>query len=133
MDWKSAPRATNSSLRDRYQQLKNFAKLTLKGEEVWEKRAPMDSGIYPKGEDTKPTKRWAATRLCQRNYAFLRTVDFTCGWLRRVPGPSLRQGRELEVTVWTPGKEDGQFNTRTGSGLMIAPGVKRQSSSPTRE
>jgi len=41
-----------------YQQLKNFAKLTLKGDQVWEKRAPMDSGIYPKDEDTKPTNRW---------------------------------------------------------------------------
>src|SRR5205823_13647433 len=41
-----------------YQQLKNFAKLTLKGELVWEKRAPMESGIYAKDEDTKPAKRW---------------------------------------------------------------------------
>src|SRR6476469_3947824 len=41
-----------------YQQLKNFAKLTLKGEPVWERRAPMDSKLYPEGEDTKPTKRW---------------------------------------------------------------------------
>src|SRR5213596_3555105 len=41
-----------------YQQLKNLAKLTLKGEQVWEKRAPMESFIYPKGEDTKPAKRW---------------------------------------------------------------------------
>src|SRR5881397_2409908 len=39
-----------------YQQLKNFAKLTLKGEQVWEKRAPMDSKIYAPEEDTKPTK-----------------------------------------------------------------------------
>src|SRR5437867_4004875 len=41
-----------------YQQLKNFAKLTLKGEPVWENHAPMDSGIYAAEEDTKPTKRW---------------------------------------------------------------------------
>src|SRR4026209_2755687 len=31
-----------------YQQLKNFAKLTLQGQPVWEKRAPMDSQLYPK-------------------------------------------------------------------------------------
>ncbi len=41
-----------------YQQLKNFAKLTLRGEVVWEKRAPMASGLYPVNEDTRPTKRW---------------------------------------------------------------------------
>src|SRR5687768_1410829 len=41
-----------------YQQLKNFAKLTLTGEQVWEKRAPMDSGVYKSGEDSEPKKRW---------------------------------------------------------------------------
>src|SRR5216110_1628729 len=30
-----------------YQQVKSFAKLTLKGETVWEKHAPMESGLYP--------------------------------------------------------------------------------------
>ncbi|HZI75972.1 MAG TPA: twin-arginine translocation signal domain-containing protein, partial [Gemmatimonadales bacterium] len=35
-----------------YQQLKNFAKLSLTGEVVWEKRAPMDSKLYPANEDT---------------------------------------------------------------------------------
>ncbi len=39
-----------------YQGLKKFAKLTLKGEKVWERHAPMESGVYAKGEDqsTKP-------------------------------------------------------------------------------
>ena len=31
--------------------IKAFAKLTLKGETVWEKYAPMDSGVYRKDED----------------------------------------------------------------------------------
>lgn len=34
-----------------YQGLKKFAKLTLKGEQIWERHAPMESGIYAKGED----------------------------------------------------------------------------------
>ena len=34
-----------------YQNIKAFAKLTLTGEVVWEKYAPMESGVYKKGED----------------------------------------------------------------------------------
>ncbi|MEM7234127.1 MAG: twin-arginine translocation signal domain-containing protein, partial [Planctomycetota bacterium] len=33
-----------------YQQVKAFAKLTLKGETVWHKFAPMESGVYADGE-----------------------------------------------------------------------------------
>ncbi|MGY8650990.1 MAG: twin-arginine translocation signal domain-containing protein, partial [Verrucomicrobiia bacterium] len=41
-----------------YQQVKSFAKLTLAGETVWEKYAPMDSGVYKKDEDKVRVKRW---------------------------------------------------------------------------
>lgn len=34
-----------------YQGLKKFAKLTLKGDTVWVRHAPMESGVYAKGED----------------------------------------------------------------------------------
>ncbi|HAV63178.1 MAG TPA: hypothetical protein DCY13_12530, partial [Verrucomicrobiales bacterium] len=54
-----------------YQQLKNFAKLTLRGELVWEKRAPMETGLYPEGENTKPAKRWGRDAFMPTNYAFL--------------------------------------------------------------
>jgi hypothetical protein len=53
-----------------YQHLKNFAKLTLTGELVWEKRAPMESGLYPEGEDTHPEKRWGRDAFMPTNYAF---------------------------------------------------------------
>jgi hypothetical protein len=59
-----------------YQQLKNFAKLTLKGEMVWEKRAPMDSKLYPANEDTKPAKRWGRDAFMPTNYAFLPDGSF---------------------------------------------------------
>lgn len=59
-----------------YQQLKNFAKLTLKGEVVWEKRAPMESGLYPKGEDTQPAKRWGRDAFMPTNFAFLPDGSF---------------------------------------------------------
>ncbi|MSU63305.1 MAG: hypothetical protein EXS31_13055 [Pedosphaera sp.] len=53
-----------------YQQLKNFAKLTLKGEMIWERRAPMASGIYPEGEAAQPKKVWGRNRFMPTNYAF---------------------------------------------------------------
>ncbi|NNE92085.1 MAG: hypothetical protein HKN23_10595 [Verrucomicrobiales bacterium] len=59
-----------------YQKLKTFAKLTLTGEQVWKKRAPMDSGAYAAGEDTlfEPKDRseiWARNRFLPTNFAFL--------------------------------------------------------------
>ncbi|MFT4548294.1 MAG: hypothetical protein ACI9UA_000956 [Pseudoalteromonas tetraodonis] len=53
-----------------YQHLKNFAKLTLTGEQVWEKRAPMESERYKEGEDTKPAKVWGRDRFMPTNFAF---------------------------------------------------------------
>jgi len=65
-----------------YQHLKNFKKLTLTGETVWEKRAPMESGNYPEGEDTKPEKvpsrkrNGAVIDSCRPTLPFWMTVDF---------------------------------------------------------
>ena len=53
-----------------YQHLKIFQKLTLKGEQVWEKRAPMESKRYKVGEDTSPTKAWGRDRFMPTNFAF---------------------------------------------------------------
>lgn len=54
-----------------YQQVKSFAKLTLKGETVWEQRAPMASGKYAAAEDTNPQKVWGRDRFMPTNFAFL--------------------------------------------------------------
>jgi hypothetical protein len=54
-----------------YQMLKTFAKLTLDGEVVWQKYAPMESGVYAKGEDTNPEKVWGRDRFMPTNFAFL--------------------------------------------------------------
>lgn len=59
-----------------YQQVKSFAKLTLKGETVWQKYAPMDSGVYADGEDTNPKKLWGRDRFLPTNFAFLPDGDF---------------------------------------------------------
>jgi hypothetical protein len=98
-----------------YQQLKNFAKLTLTGEQVWEKRAPMESQIYPTGEDTKPAKRWGRDAFMPTNYAFLPDGSF---YVADGYG-SYRIHRYDKDGNWkslfgAPGKEDGQFNTPHG-------------------
>lgn len=54
-----------------YQQVKSFAKMTLKGETVWRKFAPVESGKYAPEEDTKPTKQWGRDRFMPTNFAFL--------------------------------------------------------------
>jgi len=54
-----------------YQHLKTFAKLDLKGETVWQKYAPVESGVYVAGEDQKPTGQWGRDRFLPTNFAFL--------------------------------------------------------------
>ncbi|MBC8355599.1 MAG: hypothetical protein H8E66_26775 [Planctomycetes bacterium] len=54
-----------------YQQVKAFSKLTLTGETVWHKHAPMESGVYAEGEDTNPKKEWGQDRFMPTNFAFL--------------------------------------------------------------
>jgi hypothetical protein len=53
-----------------YKHLKNFAKLTLTGEPIWERHAPMDSGMYAAGEDTKFDGTWGRDRFMPTNIAF---------------------------------------------------------------
>ncbi len=53
-----------------YQQVKAFAKLTLAGETVWHRFAPMEAGGYAEGEDTKPEQIWGRDRFMPTNFAF---------------------------------------------------------------
>lgn len=59
-----------------YQHLKTFAKHDLKGELVWQKYAPMESGVYAKDEDTKRTGEWGRDRFLPTNFAFLEDGGF---------------------------------------------------------
>jgi len=54
-----------------YQQVKAFSKLSLTGEEVWTKHAPMESEVYADGEATAPKKEWGRDRFMPTNFAFL--------------------------------------------------------------
>ena len=107
-----------------YKHLKKFAKLTLTGEPIWERHAPMESGIYAAGEDTHPDGTWGRDRFLPTNFAFhpderrlLRGRR-----LRRLRDPSLRQGRQLQVDL-----RQGQAATtassicRTACGSMTGP------------
>jgi hypothetical protein len=106
-----------------YQQLKNFAKLTLKGEQVWEKRAPMESALYPKEEDIKPTKRWGRDAFMPTNYAFLPDGSF---YLADGYG-SYRIHRYDKDGNWqskfgSPGTGSSEFNTPHGICIDARPG-----------
>lgn len=60
-----------------YQHLKTFAKMDLKGGIIWQQYAPMESGVYAPGENTRPEDRpeptqvWGANRFLPTNFAFL--------------------------------------------------------------
>ncbi len=54
-----------------YQMKKTFAKMTLKGDIVWQKYAPMDSGVYAAGEDKPGAATWSRKGFLPTNFAFL--------------------------------------------------------------
>lgn len=98
-----------------YQQLKNFAKLTLKGELIWERRAPMSSGIYPEGEAGEPKKIWGRDRFMPTNYAFRPDGGFFLAdgyGAYRVH--SYDKHGDWQFVFGTPGRGDGEFNTPHG-------------------
>ena len=54
-----------------YQQVKCFAKMTLTGETVWFRKAPMESGVYAPGEDKSTKANWSRKGFLPTNFAFL--------------------------------------------------------------
>ena len=59
-----------------YQQVKMISKLTLTGEIVWQKHAPMQSGLYAEGEAAQPKAVWGRNRFMPTNFAFLPSGEF---------------------------------------------------------
>ncbi len=108
-----------------YQHLKTFAKLDLKGEVVWSKFAPMESGVYAEGEASKPEKVWGRDRFLPTNFAFLPDGDFFLAdgygsffihrydrhgnWKSAFGGPGAGQGKfQTPHGIWIdnrPGRE----------------------------
>lgn len=92
-----------------YQNVKKFAKLTLKGEKVWERYAPTEAGVYNPEESTSPKQVWGADRFLPTNFAFLpdggflladgygafyiHQYDKNAKWIRSFGGPGDGQGK----------------------------------------
>jgi hypothetical protein len=98
-----------------YQQVKSFAKLTLTGETVWQKYAPMQSGKYAAGEDTNPQRQWGRNRFMPTNFAFLDDG----GFLLADGYGAFQIHRYDKDANWIscfggPGDGEGTFNTPHG-------------------
>ncbi|MGC1272696.1 MAG: twin-arginine translocation signal domain-containing protein [Planctomycetaceae bacterium] len=110
-----------------YQHLKTFAKLDLKGETVWQKYAPMDSGVYAANEDTRPEKVWGRDRFLPTNFAFLDDGGFLLAdgygsfYIHRYDADG-----EWQSCFGGPGEEDGKFNTPHGIWVDRRPGREPQ-------
>lgn len=106
-----------------YQHLKTFAKLDLKGETVWQKYAPMQSGVYAAEEDTKPTGAWGRDRFMPTNFAFLDDGGFLLAdgygsfYIHRYD----KQGEWISA-FGGPGAGEGTFNTPHGVWVDRRPG-----------
>jgi len=106
-----------------YQQLKNFAKLTLTGQQVWEKRAPMDSNLYKAGEDTHPEQRWGRDAFMPTNYAFADDGGFYLadGYGSHTIHRYDKDGNWM-FYFGKPGQADGEFNLPHGIWIDDRPG-----------
>jgi hypothetical protein len=98
-----------------YQQLKTFAKLDLNGATVWQKYAPMDSGVYASEEDTKRMATWGRDRFLPTNFAFLDDGGFLLAdgygsyYIHRYD-----KNGHWQSCFGGPGEGKGKFNTPHG-------------------
>ena len=98
-----------------YQGVKAFAKMTLDGEIVWYRKAPMESGDYDSGEDVSTKPNWTRKGFLPTNFAFLDDGGF---FLADGYG-SFRIHRYDNDAKWVSafggaGKGEGTFNTPHG-------------------
>lgn len=106
-----------------YQQVKSFAKLTLDGETVWRKYAPMDAGVYAPEEDTNPQKVWGRDRFMPTNFAFLDDGGFLLAdgygsfYIHQYDADG-----NWQRCFGGPGDGDGTFNTPHGIWIDRRPG-----------
>jgi hypothetical protein len=106
-----------------YQQVKCFAKLTLSGETVWYRKAPMESGLYSPGEDTSTEPTWTRQGFLPTNFAFLDDG----GFLLADGYGTFCIHRYDKDAKWIssfggPGDGQGKFNTAHGLWIDRRPG-----------
>jgi hypothetical protein len=101
-----------------YQQVKTIAKLTLKGETVWERYAPVECGRYAADEDTKRAKVWGRDRFMPTNITFMDDGGFL---LADGYGAFLihRYDKDGKWLSCFGGAGDGQGTFNTPHGLWI--------------
>lgn len=98
-----------------YKELKFFAKLDTKGEEVWRRGAPMASGLYAAEEASHPTGEWGRNRFMPTNFAFLPDGGFLLAdgyGAYRVH--RYNSAGEWQSSFGEPGKGPVQFDTPHG-------------------
>jgi hypothetical protein len=99
-----------------YQALKKFAKLTLKGETVWVRHAPMESGIYAKDEDKSTKAGMGRNRFQPTNITFCPsgTGFYVADGYGAYVVHMYDNDANYKSTFGKPGKEDGQFSLPHG-------------------
>ena len=110
-----------------YQQVKCFCKMTLTGETVWYRKAPMESGVYAAGEDTSTKASWNRKGFLPTNFAFLDDG----GFLLADGYGSFHIHRFDKDVNWVSsfgGAGDGQGTFKTAHGLWVD---KRPGRKPT--
>lgn len=110
-----------------YKALKTFAKISLTGETVWQKFAPMESGLYAAGEDTSSENVWGRDRFLPTNFAFLDdSLDGGGFFLADGYGAHRIHRYDKDAnyvsTFGQSGKEDGEFNLPHGLWVDRRPG-----------
>ena len=101
-----------------YQQVKSFAKMTLTGETVWYRKAPMESGVYAEGEDVSTKASWNRKGFLPTNFAFLDDG----GFLLADGYGSFHIHRYDKNAKWISsfgGAGDGEGKFKTAHGLWI--------------
>ena len=106
-----------------YQGVKSFAKLTLDGEIVWFRKAPMEAGCYAPGEDVSTTATWNRQGFLPTNVAFLDDG----GFLLADGYGAYRIHRYDKDAKWLscfggPGEGQGTFKTPHGLWIDRRPG-----------
>lgn len=107
-----------------YQQTKTLAKMSLDGELIWQRYAPMESGVYAEDEGSNPSRIWGRNRFMPTNFAFLddgflvadgygsffiHRFDFDGNWKSCFGGPGTGEGQfKTPHGIWIDDRRDQQ-------------------------
>ncbi len=99
-----------------YQALKKFAKLTLKGDTVWERHAPMESGVYAKEENKSTKAGMGRDRFQPTNIAFCPsgTGFYVADGYGAYVIHMYDNDANYKSTFGKPGTHDGEFSLPHG-------------------